>query len=51
MKFRIQIVTEESELWNTIEIDTTEKNWDTANSIHELGIEIIDEIRRYIKSN
>ena len=48
MKFKIHITTDQGELLNTIEIDTTEKNWDSYNSKTETSNEIFDEIERAI---
>ena len=49
MKFKINITTEDCELLNIIEIDTTEFNWDAYNQKQETANEIFDEIYRSIK--
>ena len=49
MKYKINITTEDCELLDVIEIDTTEINWDSNHSTKELGRDIIYEIKNDIK--
>jgi hypothetical protein len=46
MEYKIHITTEDSELLNTIIIDTDRMNWDTNNSKSSTMYEIFDEIYR-----
>ena len=43
---RVHIITEEDELLDSIEIDTSELNWDSGPTANILGEDIINEVKR-----